>query len=134
MEYLQSRITDAGFTKLSAPSSLGRAGRATKAVAKGITRGVRRAGASAAHRVDELADAGSSAGVDGVLRMVEGEAANRGIEAGGGALTNYGNRGATAASAGTVVPQTVRPSSPRAAARRIATKGPARSVGGPRCL
>lgn len=118
MDNLERHITDSGFVKLSAPLFKSRA-------ASRLARG-------AANSSGDIADAGTSAGIDGAVRTAQGEAANRGIEAGGQALTNYGTKGTSISSAGTVGAQQAARSSKgstgRAAARRIATKGPVRSV------
>ena len=99
MNDLERRISDRSFEKLSSPSfrpsGVGRTVRnAGKAVGRALRSGGRRAANAAAHSAEDIAGASTDAGTDGIRRMVEGEAANRGIEAGGGALSNYGQAGA----------------------------------------
>ena len=99
MNELERTISDRSFEKLSSPSFRpSRMGRTVRNMGRTVGRGIKSTARSAAntvaHNAEDIAGAASDAGTDGVNRMVQGEIANRGIEAGGDALANFGEVGA----------------------------------------
>jgi hypothetical protein len=95
MNQLERQITDTTFVKLA--DTAGSLGRSARSISRGARRAVGRTRRAVSSHAGDLSGAATDSGVDGVSRMVKGEASNRALEAGGGYLSTLGGTDVTSA-------------------------------------